>query len=328
MKKIVERLVEKMKYSDKDSILLDSPDARHFDIDKGKFTELPQTVTGRKIAFVDGGNLEVFASPSLSLFFNRVYYTIYRHNKREKSKLIEFFTLISSEDSEGRIFFRTEYFFTKDSIALKEYSFDSFDKTMAVGNKRAAISQVGNIIRRFSELSIVNDIDADYVMLDGTLEAQYTYEKGLIDSIRRPVFGLAKTSTLLTGKGNSAAAYLASIADKNPWYYPLGRSDAAGHDAFVYFIKLNRHSDYVFRFEAKDNKDVDAVISLLAQNSKDPVFFGYPYGLVEADRFARVSNIEKASLGLQLDVLLGKDIKKIKSLANSINAHSVLDRMG
>ncbi len=325
MKEIARRIIEKINFHDSDSILLDSSDANNFIVNKDNFFSLSNVKSNKRIAFVDGGNLEIFASPSISLFFNRVYYTIYQKNKRIKNRLFEFFTLISSEKKEERIFFKTEYFSTKNKIALEEFYFDSFDKNLVTGNRRAEISQIGNVIRRFSELSVINEIEADYVILDGTLEANYPYEKEILDSIKPPIFGLAKTTSLITSQGNSAAATISSMTKNDSWGYYLGEADAKSHDAFIYFLKLSNKSDYVFRFEAKKQTEVNVVVSLLEKNSKDPIFPGYPYGLIEADMFARVSNKEKEALVLQLNILFGKDIKKIKPYLNSANAHDVLD---
>ena len=58
----------------------------------------------------------------------------------------------------------------------------------------------------------------------------------------------------------------------------------------IYVVKLNENSKKCFRVEGQIN---DEVLSLLVENSKDPTFIGYPYGLIEADKFARVSNEEK-----------------------------------
>jgi len=64
---------------------------------------------------------------------------------------------------------------------------------------------------------------------------------------------------------------------------------------------------------------------LLKENSRDPVFLGYPYGLIEADRFSRISNQEKERLRLQLKLAFGRDYKRIEEFENSLNAHDILD---
>lgn len=328
MNDIVKKILEKIRQNEGDSLLLDSPDSRQFDLKKENFYALESYDSDKKIAFVDGGNLEVFSSPSISLFFNRAYFSIYQNNKRIGNGLSEFFTLINAVNMEDKIFFKTEYFYLGKKLALKEYLFDSFDKNLTSGNSRAKISVIGDVIRRFSELAIAGEIDADFIILDGTLESKYPFERDLLDSIKNPVYGLAKTTSLITANGNSAAALVSSFANEGKWGYFLGKADAKDHDAFVHFLKLNGKAKHVFRFEAKDEKNIMEAISLLTKNSRDPVFLGYPYGLVEADRFARVTNREKESLMLQLSVLIGKDIEKVFPYINSGNAHDILDSVG
>ena len=48
------------------------------------------------------------------------------------------------------------------------------------------------------------------------------------------------------------------------------------------------------------NKDVEMIVNQIANNAKDVVFPGYPYGLILADKFARISNNEKEQISLFL----------------------------
>ena len=84
----------------------------------------------------------------------------------------------------------------------------------------------------------------------------------------------------------------------------------------MFFIKLNKKSRHIFRFEVyKKNKfDVNEILTLLKIN-QDPVFLGYPYGLIEADKFARVTNNEKEYL---------KTILSLKRIEEK-EAHEILD---
>jgi NurA-like 5'-3' nuclease len=163
--------------------------------------------------------------------------------------------------------------------------------------------------------------------MDGTLEATCPFEKEIIDSINTPFFGLSKTTALLTQKGNTAVAVLKNSANRDMWAYYLGKANEKNHNAYIYFLKLNVKSDYVLRFEAANNKYGKEVISLLSENSRDPIFPGYPYGLIDADRYARVSKKEKEALRLQLMVLLGKEGNKVKPYLNAMNAHDILDNI-
>ena len=63
----------------------------------------------------------------------------------------------------------------------------------------------------------------------------------------------------------------------------------------------------------------------MAGNCTDPIFIGYPYGLVEADRVARVSNHEKESLKTMFMVKLRN--KNVEKYLSSVNAHDILDRI-
>jgi hypothetical protein len=325
MKDIVNKIIEKIKINGKDSILLDSDDSVCFDIKEENFSYISKIGSEKTIAFVDGGNLEILKTPSLSLFFNRIYYTTYKKNRRCCNKLYEFFSLISAEGRENRVSFKCECFFTKNKLPVKEFYFDSFDPSLVKGGKRAEISSVGDVVRRLAELSAAKEADSDFIMIDGTLEAIYPHEKDIIDSIKTPLFGLSKTTSVLTKNGNSAVAALTKFEKKKEWVYHIGRIDGKNHNAELYFLKLNKNSDYILRFEAKKDDDSDIVISLLAEKSKDPIFLGYPYGFIEADKFARVSKKEKEALQLQLMVLLGKEGEKVKPYLNALNAHDILD---
>ena len=89
---------------------------------------------------------------------------------------------------------------------------------------------------------------------------------------------------------------LKKLSDYDEWYYyPVVNIEDEEHQAEMYFIKLHKDSKHTFMFEVyKENEyNLQNILSLLKQNSIDPVFLGYPYGLIEADKFARVTAQEK-----------------------------------
>ena len=75
------------------------------------------------------------------------------------------------------------------------------------------------------------------------------------------------------------------------------------------------------------NENINNTVSALKQNSKDPVFLGYPYGLIEADKFARISNNEAEYLRMTFVAKACKSFDKIKQHLNALNAHSILDNI-
>ena len=94
-------------------------------------------------------------------------------------------------------------------------------------------------------------------------------------------------------------------------------------------MKLHKSSNYLFRFEVfKESRyDLNELLSILVENSKDPIFLGYPYGMILADKFARISNREKEYLQALFQGKAGKQFKRISSYLTSLNAHDVLDNI-
>ena len=101
-----------------------------------------------------------------------------------------------------------------------------------------------------------------------------------------------------------------------------------GKDAFsdLFIVKLHEKSRHVFRLDVYNEKyHLQQILSALAKNSTDPAFLGYPYGLIEADKFSRISNQEKDFLKTKLLSKLKNE--NINRLLNTINAHNILDNI-
>ncbi|MBW3023163.1 hypothetical protein KY308_03600, partial [Candidatus Woesearchaeota archaeon] len=162
------------------------------------------------------------------------------------------------------------------------------------------------------------------VILDGSLDSKNKTESEYLLNLfsaaeKNESFlcAIAKTTAMTTAKGNSVTAALNSAAPKSRWCYIM--KSAA-------FVKLHPNSKYIFRIDA--NKINSNLLSALAAISKDPVFLGYPYGLVEADSLARVSNREKEILRIEVASRFGKAWENIEFAENSLNAHEILDNIG
>ncbi len=313
-----------------------------FPISKENFHSFKSAVSERKIAFIDGGNAEILKAPNFSLHFIRVFASVYQGRNKLAMKKYEFYALIHSAAEGNEIVYKTNLFPVKESVLLdeNELSFSSFDQTLRSGMHRAEISRVGDAIRRFAELRIAAEItknlDAnDLIILDGTLQATLTNEEKHLEELYQKaaaknivVSALAKTSSIFTKKGNSMSGILNEIGQNEKWfYYPVANISNDSHKVKLFFVKLHEKSNYVFRFEVYNRSEFkpDELFSNISIVSKDPVFLGYPYGLIEADRFARVSNEEKESLKIQFMVKSGKTWNKLIKYVNSVNAHDVLD---
>ena len=226
----------------------------------------------------------------------------------------------------------------KDDLFLS-----SFDETIKQGVTRANISNVANVIRRFSELKLASYVaekleSDDVIVLDGSLQCTFTNERKYMDELYGKassknviVCGLSKTTTLMTDKGNSISNALNKFNYSGKWFYhPIADIKSNEHRAEITFVKMHEKTRHIFRFEIyKEQKNkLNEVVSLLSGNCKDPVFFGYPYGLIDADRNARIANNEKDMMKTFFSIKFGKDWEKVKESLTSIDAHEILDNIG
>ena len=123
--------------------------------------------------------------------------------------------------------FETEIFPVKGDI-IDNLSINSLDGSIKKGKDRGEISEVGGIIRRFSELRLAKDLveESDIVVIDGNLKqvvnGEDAYLKELFAKAEERgtiIASLAKSSRLFIGKGS---CWLSSLHDKRrreyPWY--------------------------------------------------------------------------------------------------------------
>lgn len=294
-----------------DSILING---KKIKIDSENLHRVKPVKTKSKIAFVDGGNAVLFASSNFCLQFIRVYYCIFQENKKFSEGKREFFCLTKAASEAGELKYKSEFFGDK---VLDPLEFNAFDPTLKKGSNQCEIAEIGGIVRRFAELKLAKEVSEelskeDVVVLDGSLKPAVVGEKKYLDDIKGIVLcSLSKTNSLVTEKGNSASAILLQH-DFN--YFIL--------DDHTLLVKLNKNSNHVFKLEVNDKEQIDSVLSLLISNSNDAVFPGYPYGLILADRFARVSNKEKEYLQTFLQ---SKTKNGLRNCLSSSNAHSILD---
>ena len=296
------------------------------DLTKDNFHEIKDMYTEKAIGFVDGGNAEIFRNGGLSISVVRVYCCVYRQNKRTEALKKEFFVAVRAINRDGRLLYEA------DVIGNEKIEFDAFDETLKDGINKADMSKIANIIRRFEEIRLCSEMigKADIIVMDGSLQSSVVNEADKLGKLFEKakenncvVTGLSKSTSLITTNSVPVTSFLDSIAPLKEWYYwPSVNISHSDHMADLYFVKLHKSSGFVFRFEVFSGVDynIDEVLSLLKLNSRDAAFPGYPYGLVEADRFARVSNREAEYFKTKLSVLS-------KSVPEK-TAHNILDSIG
>lgn len=308
-------------------------------IEAKNFHEISQSISGKKIAFIDGGNAEIIGSANFSMNLIRAAIAIYRNNRKITAKKSEILAFVKAVNENNEIHFKSTFFNANNDMEMGEISFSSFDRTLMLGVNRAEISSVANAIRRLAELKMARYASdsklADIIVLDGNLQCTFTNEGSYMNDLQNScrkndvvLSGLSKTTSLFTENGNLLSAVLSRLGNYTSWsYYPIVDIKNQSHKAEMFFVKLHDKSKHAFRFEIfnEQKEEAEQVINEIASNCCDPIFLGYPYGLVEADRIARISNQEKESLKTMLLVKLRN--KNIEKYLNAVNAHEILDRI-
>jgi hypothetical protein len=291
----------------------------------------------RKTIFIDGGNAELVTSPAMCLSFVRIATLKYTDNKREACNIDEFYVLCSAKNKDGRIKYAAKLFKAKakllgDDFFEKEFVFDALDRQICEGNKRAEMSKMPGIMRRIAELTTAKEIASvaekeDIIVIDGDLNSKAEEERRNINALKRicegremVVCAVSKTSDLLTSNAEAVGAFLSRNAPEGSWDYLVSKGDKE-----IRFAKLHPASGYVFKIETFG--EGEKAVASLASNSNDAVFLGYPYGLVEADKLARVPNKEAEALRMMFMAKAGKEWKNIEAGTKASDAHSVLDRI-
>lgn len=341
-KKLVDRIITDLKSGMEkgQKIFFGSNEYEEMEITSNNFHDVEKIKSDwTKIAFVDGGNQEIASGSNFCLQLQRVCAVIFLGNKPAKNILYEYLLYIKTIKKENELLYVANVFDVKNNLEIGKLTFNAFDPMLKQGHFRADIRKIGDIFRRIAELKVcgkaVNELDEkDAVVIDGDLQFLVEEEKRCLEELFKSadnkkiiVCALSKTESFVTNKGNSATYLLSKMAPLSRWYYYPAFESKKETD--IMFVKLQEKSDYVFRFEflKKDLIEIKKLLPILSQNSKDPVFIGYPYGLIKADKIARVSNCDKDIARTKLSFALGKHWKELFMHSSSLNAHCILDRI-
>jgi len=285
-----------------------------------------------KIAFVDGGNGEIAKAADCSVQLIRVFGSIHENGKRIFKERQEFIAVITTKKTEKGLSYNIETF---NSPWTFNHDFDSFDITLREGVHRASIAKIGEVVRKFAEYKMAEKMldllgKGDLLVKDGALENEVTFEEEYLSRLAEKaankevsVCGVSKTTNLLTDTGHSASVALNKMAPITKWLYSPA---AETKESIVSFAKMHYLAQQVYRIDTNKSNllSTEQVIALLAKESNDLAFPGYPYGLIEADLFARVSGEECEQAKLRL---MNGAFKKLKFNFESLNAHETLNKM-
>ena len=299
-------------FSSKDSIIINNKIIAVKEDNFFPISSLISPENTKTISFIDGGQAEILTAANFCLSLIRVGSVTFRNLEKINSEKKEFFLLTTAKYQEDDLYYEARIFGDK-LIDESDLNISSNDQSIKTGLGRASIIKVTNMARRFAELSLAKQTPADFVVLDGILEPTFKNEERHLNKLSQNVTGLAKSSSLFTTSGNSPVVLLNKICPSGCWNYKF--------DEKTSFVKLHPQAKHIFRFEGSKE-----VLPHLIQNCGDALFLGYPYGLLLADKLARVSNQEKSSLMMRF--LLNKDNKDVADYLTTSNAHGILDNLG
>ncbi len=250
-----------------------------------RFFPVVRACSGR-VAFVDGGLAELVAAPHFSVFLIRAYKGMWDSGACVSRVHKEGFAIIRAVQKEGKFFFVTEVLGL--GVVLPEIAFD--DPALRVG-ERVTPQAVASVVRHCVEWALIDSCEnVQCVVRDGALDEcpeDFFREKKSSNCMH---VGVCKTTTALTDTGVSVPLFL-SQQKKGAWVFVPEEQSVVK----IGFARLHAKADRVYRIDVV-NGSLEEAAALLASQSCDASFLGYPYGLVDADCMAAVKEGEKKML--------------------------------
>ena len=319
------------------------------------FRPISHTDSPARIAFVDGGNGTIAESPNFVISLNRLYCGMFRGVDRvnaQSSPRIEFFSLVSRRVAPVEDRYKTKYevsLFPHDESHHRYLPAASDVADSMRDTPTGADPRIHSLSRSLGEWRMARDAvqlleDGDILVMDGSLttldriESQHAQDLyGAARDRGVTVCALAKTSRLLTRNGEpllDRVHQISSSTGHHMWCIDVAEQISSHDQGYVMAVKLHPNASFPFRFEIlreqfreMDDARKDRILSSLAANSCDISFLGYPYGLVDADRYAQVrhGDVSMYRALLESRLRLGGDMSGILQGLRAYGAHERLN---
>ncbi len=286
---------------------------------------------GGKIAFVDGGNASIVKAPAAELQRIRTATVAVNGKKLAEVAQKEGYLLAKLQpDSSGRLHFSARL--TDSTLGISNSNVEGLNGV------DGELTKFCEAARRIAEIkaaeNIVKKLNCGFAVLDGTLETFSENEKKAMDGLfaaaaeKKVVIGaVAKTCSLVTDSGESLIEAAGKASSGKEGYLIVAEGASARHNAVVAVARLNSSSAYLFRIEAATKEDLEKLLPELRSQSNDLAFPGYPYGLIMADRFARISDNDTDVTKAKIRATADDETRKLLRQEKALDAHSILDSM-
>ncbi|MBI2145686.1 hypothetical protein HYU18_05210 [Candidatus Woesearchaeota archaeon] len=299
-------------------------------IETENWRQLTEADGQSEVAFIDGGNSAIIQAPTAELHKIRTAIAVIKDNKLASIERKEGFLLAKATVENGKAKYTAELL--ESNLDLKAISSE------ATGTENP-LAKVTNEARRMCEIAAAKEAlkmlnGRGVIVLDGTLETFSESERKALNELTEAaaaknaiVGAVAKTCSLLADTSESLISAAEKLGGGKEGYIIVAKGKSEKHKATVAIARLNRFSQHSFRIEAADEEQLAKLAASLKRQSNDIAFPGYPYGLVMADEFARISNSEAALQKAKTMATAKGHIRQLLTEARALNAHSILDRL-
>ena len=307
-----------------------------FEISDMNYNIVYPSSSDSEIIFIDGGNNEIIKASNFAVHLIRVCSTSFFGVDKKSVQVTEAYVFTRLETVDGELSFVSKVFPIKGALDIKDIIIKANDQRILLNGKMPEISSIAGHIRRICELAVGYSYSlnktVDFIVFDGGLDVNLKEEKEYLSKLIKNsitndvhIAGLVKTNRIFTKSGEDLLVLLDKRAPMNvEWYYEIPTKTSYYLNTYV--VKLHKRSDYRFRLEyLKGKHDVEDLLTVLVENSKDQLFLGYPYGLILSDKKGRISNDEISYYRIKLEARM-KDYPEVKKHFTTINAHDTLDR--
>ena len=120
------------------------------------------------------------------------------------------------------------------------------------------------------------------------------------------------------------------------WYVKVAEEVSSDDRGFMLAAKFHEKSSYIFRFEVLRDQfvkmephEINSILSSLAANSQDVAMIGYPYGALDADRFAQV-RMDEIGMYRRLviaEMFKNQEWKRLQKYDTDLRAHDTLNEV-
>ena len=322
-----------------------------YELKKEGWKPLPQESADSLIAFVDGGNAEIVKTPSAEIHRIRTATVATSGSRIAMVRQKEGYLIVKAAVKDrGKTGYKAQLFDSNLDHPVAENNgfleLESFGISPAAAeNDGSGLGRAARTTRRLLELATGTAAAKELwknseggakklIVLDGTLETFSSKEKSEMESLLAAASGnniivgaVAKTCSLLTTEGEPLIAAADRISEGKDGYIIVAHEKSERHKATACVARLNQNASYLFRVETAAAGDLETFLAALKLQSNDVAFPGYPYGLIMADRFARISDNDAEITKSKMAATANAEMKELLKQEKAINAHRILDSM-